>query len=144
MKPVVLVTGFEPFGGQDRNPSGNIAELLDTQCIEGRTIVGQVLPVEFERSHRRLSHLVRKLAPELVICLGVAGNRLVISLERVAVNLDDARIVDNAGKQPTDQPIGETRTGGVLVDLARESDGAGFSGARSRSRTLDVGGDLCV
>jgi pyroglutamyl-peptidase len=101
----VLVTGFEPFGGDVSNPSGEIALALDGRVIAGRTVRGAVLSCRFGHSLRELRQLLRKTRPELVVCLGLAGNRVEITPERVAINVDDARIRDNAGRQPVDRPV---------------------------------------
>ena len=103
--PKILITGFEPFGGVELNPSGEIARTLDSVTIVGREVVGQILPVAFGEAGRQLKSMIQEVQPALVLCLGVAASRSVISLERIAVNLDDARIPDNAGQQPIDQPV---------------------------------------
>ncbi len=101
----VLVTGFEPFGEERTNPSMAIAQAMDGRELAGHRVVGVVLPVVFGESRRQLDALLRKLQPALVVCLGVAGNRQAITPERVAINLDDARVPDNAGQQPLDKPV---------------------------------------
>jgi len=101
----VLVTGFEPFAGERDNPSLKIARALHGKRIAGRRIVGAVLPTEFARSLSALDALLKKHKPELVLAVGQAGGRAEISLERVAINLIDARIADNAGEQPVDKPV---------------------------------------
>ncbi len=101
----VLITGFEPFGENRRNPSAEIAQALDGKVLGGRTVVGAVLPCEFGVSMRVLRGLVREHRPEVVICVGLANGRTAITPERVALNLDDARIRDNAGKQPIDRAV---------------------------------------
>jgi pyroglutamyl-peptidase len=101
----VLVTGFEPFAGESDNPSREIARALHGKSIAGRRIVGAVLPTEFARSLSALEALLKKHKPELVLAVGQAGGRAEISLERVAINLIDARIADNAGEQPVDKPV---------------------------------------
>ena len=101
----ILITGFEPFGGEKRNPSQEIAQALDGRVIAGRRVVGAVLPCVFGRSLAELKKLLRRHRPELVVCVGQAGGRAEITPERVAINVDDARIADNAGRQPIDQPI---------------------------------------
>ena len=105
MKRNVLITGFEPFGGGARNPSAEIAQALHGSRIYGREVCGVVLPVAFGRSGVCLKQAIKETDPELVICLGLAGSRRSLSLERVAVNLDDAAIPDNAGQQPIDTPV---------------------------------------
>ncbi len=101
----VLVSGFEPFGGDTRNPSGEIARALDGRVIFDRRIVAAVLPCVFGKSRRELRALLRTHRPERVIALGLAANRTEITPERVAINVDDARIPDNAGAQPLDRAI---------------------------------------
>ncbi|TFZ01347.1 pyroglutamyl-peptidase I [Ramlibacter rhizophilus] len=103
--PVVLFTGFEPFGGEAANPSALAAQALDGQLIAGHRVVAAVLPTVFGASLARLDDLIRLHQPALVLCCGQAGGRAAISLERVAINVDDARIPDNAGAQPVDRPV---------------------------------------
>ncbi len=103
--PIALVTGFDAFGGEPVNPSQQIAQALDGQTIAGHRIVGAILPTEFGTSLTALEALLRRHRPALVLALGQAGGRAGISLERVAINLIDARITDNAGTQPVDVRI---------------------------------------
>lgn len=115
--PVALVTGFDPFGGEAINPSFEIARTLDGEVIAGHRIVGAELPTEFARSLPALDVLLRRHRPALVIALGQAGGRRGISLERVAVNLIDARIADNAGDQPVDVRIVKTAAAAYFTTL---------------------------
>ena len=101
----VLVTGFEPFAGQRVNPSQLAVEALAGRTIAGRRIETAILPVVFGDATAALRRAVRRHRPELVICVGEAGGRAEISVERVAINVDDARIADNAGAQPIDEFI---------------------------------------
>jgi pyroglutamyl-peptidase len=101
----VLVTGFEPFGGETRNPSAEIARALNGRVIAGRRVVGVELPCVFGGSIAELKRRIRTVRPELVICVGQAGGRAEITPERVAINVDDARIADNAGARPIDVPV---------------------------------------
>lgn len=101
----VLITGFDPFGGESVNPSWLAAERLDGSRIGRYTLVAGRLPTEFGRALETLHALVERHDPCLVIAVGQAGGRDRISLERVAINIDDARIPDNAGRQPIDAPI---------------------------------------
>ncbi len=101
----VLVTGFEPFGGETANPSAAIARVLDGRMIGGRRVIGAVLPCVFGRSRDELGRLLRQHRPVVTLCLGLAAGRAAITPERVAINVDDARIPDNAGRQPIDQPV---------------------------------------
>lgn len=104
-KRTVLVTGFEPFGGDAVNPSQEIARALDGRVIGGRRVVGAVLPCVFGASRRELLRLLRRYRPEVTVCVGLAAGRVGITPERVAINVDDARIPDNAGQQPVDRPV---------------------------------------
>jgi len=101
----VLLTGFEPFAGASLNPSEQIVNTLKTREIEGIELHTAVLPVVFTESSELLRHLIKLHKPDLVICLGQAEGRREISFERVAINLDDARLADNAGRVVLDQPV---------------------------------------
>ncbi|HZH44938.1 MAG TPA: pyroglutamyl-peptidase I [Lysobacter sp.] len=101
----VLLTGFEPFGGETINPSWQAVRRLDGEIVAGHVVAARCLPVEFDRSLAVLREALDALGPRLVLCVGQAGGRAALSLERVAINLDDARIPDNAGRQPVDEPV---------------------------------------
>ncbi|HVS50730.1 MAG TPA: pyroglutamyl-peptidase I [Opitutaceae bacterium] len=101
----VLVAGFEPFAGDAINPSQEIARALDGRVIAERKVVGATLPCVFGDSRHELVRLLRAHEPGVAICLGLAGGRAAITPERVAINVDDARIADNAGRQPVDTPV---------------------------------------
>jgi pyroglutamyl-peptidase len=101
----ILLTGFEPFGGAERNPSQEIARALDGRAIAGRRVVGAVLPCVFGRAGTELQRLLRKHQSAVVVCLGLAESRAEITPERVAINVDDARIPDNGGQAPADRPV---------------------------------------
>lgn len=102
---VVLLTGFEPFEGEKVNPSWLAVRRLHGRVIRGHRIVARRLPTTFARSLPELRRLLRRLHPSLVICVGQAGGRAEITPERVALNLQDARIPDNAGRMPREQPV---------------------------------------
>ena len=102
--PIVLVTGFEPFGGERINPSWEIAKALPS-TITSHRIVAQRVPTVFSDAIVAVTRLITKHQPSLVLCLGQAGGRSMISVERVAININDARIADNAGYQPIDEAI---------------------------------------
>jgi pyroglutamyl-peptidase len=103
--PTVLVTGFEPFGANAINPSWMAVQALHGRQIGGHRIVGAQLPTVFGKSLETLHELLLRHRPALAICTGLASGRGALSLERVAINVDDARIPDNAGEQPVDTPI---------------------------------------
>lgn len=103
--PVILLTGFEPFGGDRLNPSWEVARALHGAPVAGASVVAVCLPCQFGESLVVLRQALRHHRPVLVLCLGLAASRAELSLERVAVNVDDARIPDNAGRQPIDQQV---------------------------------------
>jgi pyroglutamyl-peptidase len=101
----VLLTGFEPFGGNAVNPSQLVAMRLDGAELGGCRVIGATLACEFDRSISQLKVLMEQHQPALIVCLGLAENRVGITPERVAINVDDARIPDNAGFQPAVRPV---------------------------------------
>jgi pyroglutamyl-peptidase len=103
--PCILLTGFEPFGGEAVNPSWEIARALDGWHCEGRVVRTALLPCAFGDALQRLDDALAAWQPELVLCLGQAGGRTEISIERAALNVDDARIPDNLGRQPIDAAV---------------------------------------
>ena len=103
--PTVLVTGFDPYGGDSINPSWLAAQALDGKLVAGHRIVAAQLPTVFDQSLQVLGALLEVHRPVLAICTGQAGGRPALSLERVAINVNDARIPDNARAQPVDTPV---------------------------------------
>jgi pyroglutamyl-peptidase len=101
----ILLTGFEPFGGESTNPSWEAVAPLQGESVAGHRIETARLPTAFGHSRARLLGAIARHEPALVLCLGQAGGRAAIALERVAVNLIDARIPDNRGRQPIDRPV---------------------------------------
>jgi pyroglutamyl-peptidase len=101
----VLVTGFEPFGGDAINPSALLAAQLGGSAIAGAAVAHEILPCAFAPLQARLHHIIAAHRPDLVIAFGLATGRAGISLERVAINVIDARIPDNEGDSPIDQPV---------------------------------------
>jgi len=103
--PTVLVTGFDPFGGDAINPSWMAAQALHGRLVAGHRLIGAQLPTVFGRSMEVLRELLHRHHPALVVCTGQAAGRAALSLERIAINVNDARIADNAGAQPVDTPV---------------------------------------
>ncbi|MDQ0416444.1 pyroglutamyl-peptidase [Croceifilum oryzae] len=101
----ILLTGFEPFGGEKINPSLEIAKALDGKETETYKINSRELPCVFGEAIDQLRLAIQEVKPDLVVCVGQAGGRPDLSIERVAINVDDARIPDNKGNQPIDKPI---------------------------------------
>lgn len=103
--PRVLLTGFDAFGGESLNPSWLAVQPLHGKHLAGHEVVAARLPTVFDVSLLELARLLQLHQPALVICVGQAGGRAALSLERVAINVNDARIADNANAQPVDTPV---------------------------------------
>ena len=99
-----LVTAFEPFDKEPINPTMLMLERL-TKDLDGHEILKQVLPTTFGESAEIALARIAEVEPDVVLCLGQAGGRAAMTLERVAININDATIPDNAGAQPVDEPI---------------------------------------
>jgi pyroglutamyl-peptidase len=100
----ILVTGFEPFGGEKINPALEAINGLEDQIL-GADIIKLKLPTVFNKSIERLEKTLEEEKPDVVLSIGQAGGRNRISIERVAINIDDAIVPDNEGNQPVDKPI---------------------------------------
>lgn len=144
MPPLLLLTGFEPFGGDGFNPSGTIARGLHGHRLESGALVhGLPLPVSGPPAWRKLSRAIRQLQPHWVVATGVSG-RAEISLESCAWNEDDFRIPDNAGRQPQGTPIlgkgpASLETGMEAGSLCRE----GVAGELPVRLSRDPGRFVC-
>jgi pyroglutamyl-peptidase len=101
----ILVTGFEPFGGQSLNPSWEVAHALHGWTLEGAQITSVQLPCVFAQALPALQQALAQHHPDIVLALGQAEGRCDFSVERVAINVMDARVADNAGAQPIDVPV---------------------------------------
>lgn len=101
----VLLTGFEPFGGETLNPALEIVRALDGTTIGASRVAGATLPVSFAAAPPILEGLLAQHRPGIALAIGQAGGRASLSLERVAINLVDARIADNDGLQPVDVAV---------------------------------------
>lgn len=101
----MLLTGFDAFGGEALNPSWEAVRRLRGAHLAGHLVVVRRLPTEFSRAPAVLFRALDRHRPALVLCVGQAGGRSAVSVERVALNLVDARIPDNAGAQPVDVPV---------------------------------------
>ena len=99
-----LVTGFEPFGPDAVNPSREAVLRLSSR-LGDLTIETRIVPTVFGRAIAALEDAIVTTQPDIVLGVGLAGGRAELSLERVAINVDDVRIPDNDGQQPIDQPI---------------------------------------
>ena len=102
----VLITGFDPFGGAAINPAFEAVKLLP-DTIEGAKIHKLEIPTVFKKDGEVLAKAIEEQNPDIVICVGQAGGRSDISVEKVAINLMEARIPDNEEQQPLNQVIYE-------------------------------------
>ena len=101
----VLLTGFEPFGGETTNPSWSTVQEVARTWSGPENVVAVELPVDFAAVDRALLDALERVRPDLVICVGQAGGTATLAVERIAINVDDARIPDNHGSQPIDESI---------------------------------------
>lgn len=99
----IIVTGFDPFGGEKINPS--IECVMALPEIEGVKLIRLELPTVFKESAKRLNEVINDVKPDAVLSVGQAGGRAGITMERIAINVDDARIPDNISQQPIDEEI---------------------------------------
>lgn len=100
----ILVTGFDPFGGEKINPAlETIKRLPDT--ILGAQIIKLEIPTVVGKSLAKIKEAVEKENPDVVLSIGQAGGRSEITVERIGINIDDCRIPDNEGNQPIDEPV---------------------------------------
>ena len=99
----IIVTGFDPFGGEKINPSIECVKALPD--IEGVELIRLELPTVFKESAKRLNEVINDVKPDAVLSVGQAGGRAGITMERIAINVDDARIPDNISQQPIDEAI---------------------------------------
>ena len=99
----IIVTGFDPFGGEKINPSIECVKALPE--IEGVELIRLELPTVFKESAKRLNEVINDVKPDAVLSVGQAGGRAGITMERIAINVDDARIPDNICQQPIDEAI---------------------------------------
>ena len=100
----ILVTGFDPFGGEKINPALEAVKSLPSE-IHGAEVHWVSIPTVFYQSAEVLEAEIVRYQPDVVLCIGQAGGRASLTPERVAINQDDARIPDNQGNQPIDEPI---------------------------------------
>jgi pyroglutamyl-peptidase len=100
----ILLTAFEPFGGEKINPALEAVNLVSSQ-IAGAEMIKLTVPTVFGRATDAVTEAVRSLRPQAVVCVGQAGGRNAITVERVAINIEDTSIPDNAGLTPVDKPV---------------------------------------
>lgn len=119
MKGKLLLTGFEPFGGDDVNPSMEVAKSLDGLEVNGYQVVVRVLPVEWGTVKDRLEALMDEVHPSVVVSLGLAAGRSEISIEKVAINYT-SKSKDNVGVIPADRPVVPGALDGYFATIPAE------------------------
>lgn len=112
----VLVTGFEPFRKEDVNPSWEVCKALP-ETVNGACIVAKKLPVAFDEARKQALEFCDTLEPDVILHLGEAGGRTHISVERIAVNCDDAKEKDNRGQKKEDEIIESHGEDGYFVTI---------------------------
>lgn len=112
----ILITGFEPFGGELINPALEALNNIN-DTIDSHKIIKRALPVVFHESLEVLEGHIESVSPDIVICVGQAGGRESISIERIGINIDDARIPDNKNQAPIDIPINPTGPAAYFSNL---------------------------
>ncbi len=113
----VVLTGFEPYGGRDLNPSAEIVKALDGQAFAGTRVAGHVLPVSLQRLNRHIDEILSGPAPAAVVSLGLAPGEPMIRLERIGINLAEFEIPDNDGQVPKDAPVEAAGQEGLFSTL---------------------------
>ena len=101
----ILLTGFDPFGEENINPATEVVEKFSNEKIAGYQVKTLEIPTVYKKSVEKIKEKIDEIKPDLVISIGQAGGRTDISLERVAINIDDYRIEDNEGNKPVDKVI---------------------------------------
>ncbi len=139
-KASILVTGFEPFNGDAVNPSWLIAQQLHGELIHGTPVQALLLPTVFDQALQVLRETLRQQRPSLVLALGLAGGRMEMSLERVAININDARIANNAAVQPIDTPVVAGAPAAYFSTLPIKAMAVALRGAGLPAAVLQIAG----
>ncbi len=112
----ILVTGFDPFGGEKINPAIETVKKLPDTILDAQ-IIKLEIPTVIGKSVAKIKELIEKENPEVVLSIGQAGNRADITIERIGINIDDCRIPDNEGNQPIDEPVVKDGPAAYFVTL---------------------------
>lgn len=112
----ILVTGFDPFGGEKINPALETIQQLPNKVL-GSSIIKLEIPTVIGKSLAKIKEAVEKEAPDVVLSIGQAGGRADITVERIGINMDDCRIPDNEGNQPIDEPVVKDGPAAYFVTL---------------------------
>lgn len=112
----LIITGFDPFGGESVNPAWEAVRRLP-DCVNGFRLTKIQIPTRFATAAETVFAAAEADAPDAILCVGQAGGRSAITPERIAINLADARIPDNSGFQPMEQPIEEGAPDGIFATV---------------------------
>ena len=112
----VLLTAFDPFGGEPVNPAQEAVEAV-SDCVAGAEVVKVIVPTVFGKSVDTVYEAMKREKPDVTFCIGQAGGRIGLTPEGVAINLNDARIPDNDGQQPLDEKIFEDGENAYFTSL---------------------------
>ena len=139
----LLITGFDPFGGESVNPAWEAVRRLPDTVGDYRLTRIQI-PTRFSTAAEAVLAVAEADTPDVILCVGQAGGRSAITPERIAINLNDARIPDNGGYQPTEQPIDPSGPDGIFATvpvsaMAEAIRAAGIPGQMS----LSAGAFVC-
>ena len=133
----LLITGFDPFGGESVNPSWEAVKLLPDKIGEYELHKLQI-PTVFGVAAQRVLQKAAQVNPDVILCIGQAGGRAAVTPERIGINVRSARIADNAGNQPQEEPIVPNGPDGLfatvpVVKMALAIQNAGLPGAVSNT-----------
>lgn len=112
----ILVTGFDPFGGESVNPAIEAVKMLP-ESINGAEIIKLEIPTVNHKSLEKIEAAILQYKPDVILSIGQAGGRADITVERIGINIDDNRIPDNEGNQPIDMPIFEDGENAYFVNI---------------------------
>lgn len=139
----ILVTGFEPFGGAVINPAYEAVKLLP-DVIVGAEVIKIEIPTVFGRDEEVVRAAVEKHHPDAVLCVGQAGGRSGITVEKVAINLMEARIPDNEGKQPLDTPIREDGENAYFASASSQEHGTVYERGKDPGARFLYSRNFCL
>ena len=133
----LLITGFDPFGGETVNPSWEAVRLLPDRIGEYELCKLQI-PTVFGEAGQRVLQKAAEVNPDVILCIGQAGGRAAVTPERIGINVRSARIADNAGNQPQEEPIVPNGPDGLfatvpVVKMVQAIQNAGLPGAVSNT-----------
>lgn len=126
----LLITGFDPFGGETVNPSWEAVKLLPEK-IGAYEVYKLQIPTVFALAAQTVLRKAEKVQPDVILCIGQAGGRDAVTPERIGINIRDARIADNAGNQPAGEPVVQGGADGIfstvpVMDMAHAIQDAGL------------------